>query len=226
MRSQFLANGYSQIDVDRGMRPILDRQDKPVREKKPVVRVSYLGKPYHRLARLMHQFHIQAIPCPHRTIRQLISKPKDELPAKLRQNVCYQLDCSCGSIYVGETGRVAEIRWKEHKKQYADCEERKEKANREGRRWNFEAESSSFKAHLEHRPDFALGTILSSHSNERERINQEGLYIRRAHLQGLGTILNTNSGRQLDPVFDSVISLTKPLLKPITEENGNAVLSD
>ena len=32
------------------------------------------------------------------------------------KGVVYKVDCSCGSTYVGETGRTLEVRMKEHKR--------------------------------------------------------------------------------------------------------------
>ncbi len=50
-----------------------------------------------------------------------VSKPKDYLDPRLKHNVCYQISCDCWEIYVGEMGRVAEIRWGEHKKLWEDA---------------------------------------------------------------------------------------------------------
>ncbi len=203
---------------------ILDKRENLERGKKEfnrIIRIPYIGTVYHRLARLMHQYDIQPVPFPFRTIRQLVSKPKDFLDPKLRQNVCYQIDCSCGHIYVGETGRVAQIRWTEHKKDLETSIKKRAESIERGIDWTEEktdALKSSFKYHLDHKPDFTHGTILSSHISESDRINSEAIFIRKARLQEIGTILNSNSGRQLDPIFDSIIGLTGPIRRPPIED--------
>ena len=40
---------------------------------------------------------------------------KDRDPLERRSNVIYQVPCSCGRVYIGETKRALETRIKEHK---------------------------------------------------------------------------------------------------------------
>ena len=50
-----------------------------------------------------------------KTVRSLLSKPKDHIPKEDRNNAVYQLNCKdCKTIHVGETKRTLNIRAKEH----------------------------------------------------------------------------------------------------------------
>ena len=46
-------------------------------------------------------------------MRYLLDKSKDPIDPKLRKDI-YSIPCSCGKIYIGETGRAIKIRIKEH----------------------------------------------------------------------------------------------------------------
>ncbi len=112
---------------------------------------------------------------------------------------------------------MAQIRWTEHEKDLETSIKKRAESIERGIDWTEEktdALKSSFKYHLDHKPDFTHGTILSSHISESDRINSEAIFIRKARLQEIGTILNSNSGRQLDPIFDSIIGLTGPIRRP------------
>ncbi|MCP3666519.1 MAG: hypothetical protein GY696_29135, partial [Gammaproteobacteria bacterium] len=167
IRALFLVNGFPNWDIDRGMKAILGKpNDETTKEYKRIVRVPYLGSTYHKLARVMHSYEMQPVPYPH---KQLISKLKDHLSPRLKQNVCYQISCDCGDIYVGEMGRVAEIRWGEHKKQWEDDIKKRKETTDKNINWTQEktdAIKSSFKYHMDHEPDFERGTVLSTHKWE------------------------------------------------------------
>ena len=48
------------------------------------------------------------------TLRQTLTRVKDELPDTLKANVVYRVPCSCGKVYIGETKRALGTRIKEH----------------------------------------------------------------------------------------------------------------
>ena len=50
-----------------------------------------------------------------RTLRSMLTKVKDNLPLGKRSRVVYQIPCSCGQVYIGETIRRLETRMKEHR---------------------------------------------------------------------------------------------------------------
>ena len=51
-----------------------------------------------------------------RTLRSMLTNVKNRPPAEKVKGVVYQVKCSCGSAYIGETGRTLEIRLKEHQR--------------------------------------------------------------------------------------------------------------
>ncbi len=130
---------------------------------------------------------------------------------------------------MGETGRVAEIRWGEHKKQWEDAIKKRKETMDKNINWTQEktdALKSSFKYHMDHEPDFERGTVLSTHKWESDRINSEAIFITKARRQNIGTILNTNSGRQLDPVFNTIIDRIRPLSRPIVDDTAERTILD
>ena len=50
-----------------------------------------------------------------RSLRSTLARVKDRLPTELSSGVVYQVPCSCGKVYIGETIRRLETRIKEHK---------------------------------------------------------------------------------------------------------------
>ncbi len=156
------------------------------------------------------------------TIQKAVCKVKADLEPQEKKNVVYQLDCDCGELYVGETGRTAGTRWKEHEADYKKACSSKTEMENLGVEWTEQKETvlkSAFKHHLDHVPDFKFGKILKSMRNEPDRMISEALFIKKAGLQGVSTILNTNSGWLIDPVFDSIIQKMPKLDIPLCREN-------
>jgi hypothetical protein len=218
IRNQFMANGFLDKEISRTINKTLFKVHEADKEpgrgyESQRVKIPYLGPVSHGLARLLHKFQIQTISAPFRTLRQLISKPKCFLEDKEKKNVVYQLNCDCGEIYIGETARTSATRWKEHKSEW----ERAVQLKQSSENWTEREESalkSSFKKHLDHSPNFQ-GSVLRNFRYEPDRIISEAVFIKRAKLQGASTILNSNSGREIDPVFDSIIGNLPKLTIPV-----------
>ena len=52
---------------------------------------------------------------PVRTLRQMLSRPKDPIPKEKKTGVIYEIPCQdCNTKYIGETGRALSTRIKEH----------------------------------------------------------------------------------------------------------------
>ena len=49
------------------------------------------------------------------TLHNLLTKVKDSLPINKQLNVIYEVRCTCGKVYIGETKRRLGTRLKEHK---------------------------------------------------------------------------------------------------------------
>jgi len=49
-----------------------------------------------------------------RNLRTTLVRVKDPIPAGKKSGVVYEVPCSCGKVYIGETKRQLETRMKEH----------------------------------------------------------------------------------------------------------------
>ena len=57
------------------------------------------------------------------TLRKLLSKPKDRVAAKDKNNIFYENDCSnCKAVYFGKSKRYLKSRSDEHKKSVRNCD--------------------------------------------------------------------------------------------------------
>ena len=68
-----------------------------------------------RIRRVCKDFNIRAVFRSRPTLRSLLTKVKDPLPMEKQANVVYEVPCTCGKVYIGETRRRLETRLKEHK---------------------------------------------------------------------------------------------------------------
>ena len=55
------------------------------------------------------------------TLRGLLTKVKDPLPTEKQSGVVYEVLCTCGKVYIGETKCRLGTRLKEHKDACAKC---------------------------------------------------------------------------------------------------------
>ena len=55
------------------------------------------------------------------TLRGLLTKVKDPLPIEKQSNIVYEVPCTCGKVYIGETKRRLGTRLQEHKDACAKC---------------------------------------------------------------------------------------------------------
>ena len=76
----------------------------------------YLGKTSHQIERILASSGIKVYHCSNQKIYQLLYTHKDKTDINLKPGV-YRIPCTCGKVYIGETGRNLKVRQKEHK----DC---------------------------------------------------------------------------------------------------------
>ena len=67
------------------------------------------------IRRVCRQFGIRTVFKSAPTLREKLTRVKDKLPMGKLSNVVYQVPCTCGKIYIGETVRRLDTRLKEHK---------------------------------------------------------------------------------------------------------------
>ena len=66
-----------------------------------------------KLTKTLKRNKIQAFFTPPNTIRNMVDSLKDPINPKTYKGV-YSIPCSCEKLYIGETGRSMETRFKEH----------------------------------------------------------------------------------------------------------------
>ena len=67
------------------------------------------------IRRVCRQFGIRTVFKSAPTLREKLTRVKDKLPMGKLSNVVYQVPCTCGKVYIGETVRRLDTRLKEHK---------------------------------------------------------------------------------------------------------------
>ena len=90
-------------------------------EKPPVVFLPYVAGVSERIRKVCQDFNIRAVFKSGPTLRSLLTKVKDPLPIDKQSNVVYEVPCTCGKVYIGETKRRLGTRLKEHKDACVKC---------------------------------------------------------------------------------------------------------
>ena len=80
------------------------------------MRLPFLGRPTEMLAKELQRYNYRAGFYPVTRIRDL-STLKDKMPTQEKSGI-YSLTCSCGDLYIGQTGRPLGTRLDEHKRAY------------------------------------------------------------------------------------------------------------
>ena len=117
---------------------------------------------------------------------------KHKLPLRQQSGVVYQIQCSCGQRYTGESEREVWTRVSEHQTDYTN-----------------NAPAKAFSRHLEHTPDFDGFKLLSSEPRTDLRRIQEAIFI----VQDKGYVIesqsdwktNKNLGADYSPVWTEVV---------------------
>ena len=117
--SLFDENGYPRNFIKRCLRSKAVQHLQPSAtqgiNKPNMVVLPYMKNVSEMVARLLAKHRISVAHKPYSTIRQMLSRPKDRVPAGEKTNVVYRVDCSgCDNQYVGQTGRQLATRLHEH----------------------------------------------------------------------------------------------------------------
>ncbi|XP_050544291.1 uncharacterized protein LOC126907220 [Daktulosphaira vitifoliae] len=88
----------------------------PVRdEKKGTLILPYIQGITDRISRIAQKFKLRTVFKPNTVAGSLLRNPIDKLPEMQTPGV-YEIPCSCGKSYIGQTGRAIATRIKEHEK--------------------------------------------------------------------------------------------------------------
>ena len=129
-RAQCIAQGQEYQREQKHLRKVLGQNGYPthfIRDAtKPKIRTTdqetpgaTICIPYIRglsedIRRITSRYNIRTTFRTQGTLRQTLTRVKDELPDTLKANVVYRVPCSCGKVYIGETKRALGTRIKEH----------------------------------------------------------------------------------------------------------------
>ena len=94
----------------------------PCPDIKPIATVvlPYLGKPSHRIQRILQSANIQVRHHSSHKLHSALHTYKYHHPINKQPGV-YRIPCQCGKVYIGETGRDFDTRLKEHKSHHRFC---------------------------------------------------------------------------------------------------------
>ena len=93
-----------------------DRARRGQGEGKPtLMMLPYVAGISERIRKACKSYNIRVVFRSGPTFRSMLTKVKDPLPIEKQANVVYEIPCSCGKVYIGETKRRLETQLKEHK---------------------------------------------------------------------------------------------------------------
>ena len=73
-----------------------------------MVMVPYVAGVIEDIRRICRKFDIKVIFKSRQTFCSMLTRVKDTLPPEKLSSVAYRIPCSCGKVYIGETGRRLE----------------------------------------------------------------------------------------------------------------------
>jgi len=111
-------NGHDEKDINKiiskhikamnpNIQPSQDEMGKRTFSNSPIKRTI------DRVGRILNKYNIQTVFKSLKKTGQILRNPKDQKPPLSSAGV-YKIPCSCGKVYIGETGRMVNIRMKEH----------------------------------------------------------------------------------------------------------------
>ena len=106
----FIGNGYPRAFVRSAAvprpprEPSIDSDDSDEKSKKkpPVALLPYVAGRSERIRKVCQDFNIRTVFKSGPTLRNLLTKAKDSLPIDKQSNVVYEVQCTCGKVYIGE----------------------------------------------------------------------------------------------------------------------------
>ena len=184
MKGTLHCNGYPErflfpLECHRSGKDTGDKDD-----PRSHVTILYIQGVSEAVARILSDINVQVHMKPFRTLRKILSHPKDRIPDDDKSNVVYKINCR--DCDVGETGKALKTRVSEHRRAV-------EKMNFSG---------STLAQHAwenHHHIDWTSTYILGTESHYRSRLSREAIYIHRQP-----SSLNRDRGT-LPDVYDHLI---------------------
>ena len=175
MKETLRCNGYPEcflfpLECHRSRKDTEDKDDPRSR-----ITIPYIQGVLEAVTRILSDINVQVHMKPFRTLRKILSHPKDRIPND-KSNVVYKINChDCDASYVGETGRALKTCVLEHRRAV-------EKMNFSG---------SALAQHAwenHHHINWTSACILGTESHYHSRLSREAIYICRqpSSLTGIG----------------------------------------
>ena len=121
------------------------------------------------------------------TLRSILTKVKTPLDSYQKTGVIYQIPCSCGEVYIGETGKTINERVKEHKRSVCRMDT-----------------NNSIAVHVmntSHDIAWDQATIITQETHRLKRKIKEAMLIQKT------PCINMDSGLHLDPIWNDIINV-------------------
>ena len=115
MKETLQQNGY----LERFLSPqcSLSRKDREKDDPRSCVTIPYIQGVSEAVTRILSDINVQVHMKPFRTLRRILSHPKDRIPDDEKSSVVYKINCcDCDASYVGETGRALKTCVLEHRR--------------------------------------------------------------------------------------------------------------
>ena len=85
-----------------------DREEEQGEGKPTLMMLPYVAGISERIRRVCRSYNIRVVFRSGPTLQSMLTKVKDPLPVEKQANVVYEVPCSCGKVYIGETKRRLE----------------------------------------------------------------------------------------------------------------------
>jgi hypothetical protein len=110
-----MSNGYSISQINRAFHLACNPKSKNTSSSPPLALVSlpYIQGTTDHISKILAKKNIKTLFKPYKTLKHLFRTTKDKPDPMLGPGV-YQIPCSCGKSYIGQTGRSFKSRLKEH----------------------------------------------------------------------------------------------------------------
>ena len=110
-------NGHDKKDITKIINKHTNKTTAPntQTDDRTLTILPYVKGTTDRIGRILNKHNIRTIYKPPKKIGQILKNPKDPRPPLSSAGV-YRIPCSCGQVYIGETGRMVNLRIKEHQR--------------------------------------------------------------------------------------------------------------
>ncbi|XP_070518870.1 uncharacterized protein [Cardiocondyla obscurior] len=161
-------------------------QKEKEKETTKTVVLPYIQDIIERISKVLSKHNLKVIYKPQRKIHQLLPNPKDQRP-RLDKPGVYKIPCTCGKVYIGETGRKISTRIKEHQR----CV-----------KFRYFSQSTLAEHWIEtgHSVQYDKATTLAPSQEYFTRKHREGLEIMK-HPENL----NRDKGLQFNPIWHAAL---------------------